>query len=452
MSVEGFPLFLASIAVLLLLGVFIVRLILPKEFSNALAWAFAPAVGAGVCSLIEFAFRRPMFTVEIVLLIALSVIWFVRNGMRMTMSCSLQVPVIGILLAVVLGWALAESMTMVEHLPHGGTDGWAIWNSHSRFLFRDGAGWAAHIWNSYHADYPLLVPLMVARVWRYAGESQEFSGLFGILFGFSGVAILGVVLAELRGTMRGCLMALVLISTPLYLQNGASQEGDVPLSVFYLAAVALICLHSERKPDRRGAIVLAGFMTGCAGWTKNEGELFIAASCFVMLLPFLWKPAQTLRKFGAFALGLALPLAAILAFKMTNTTHSDLFENRHTAEVMAKIMAPERYWLIAKTVLHTAGTFGAWAVSPMIPIAALLVLTGICWRMVRSRAWLGSVAILCLVFAGYLAIYVITPMDLQWHLDSSLVRLMLQLWPAVLLLAGLAGLGRETPQSGNHEK
>jgi hypothetical protein len=33
---------------------------------------------------------------------------------------------------------------------------------------------------------------------------------------------------------------------------------------------------------------------------------------------------------------------------------------------------------------------------------------------------------------GYVTIYVITPYDLAWHVRTSLGRLLMQLWPAVL--------------------
>jgi hypothetical protein len=39
---------------------------------------------------------------------------------------------------------------------------------------------------------------------------------------------------------------------------------------------------------------------------------------------------------------------------------------------------------------------------------------------------------------GYFAVYVLTPANLHDHLVSSLERLFLHLWPAFLLLVGLA--------------
>ena len=45
-------------------------------------------------------------------------------------------------------------------------------------------------------------------------------------------------------------------------------------------------------------------------------------------------------------------------------------------------------------------------------------------------------AALCLgiMLTGYFFIYVITPKNLDWHIRTSLNRLLLHLWPAFLLL------------------
>jgi len=43
-------------------------------------------------------------------------------------------------------------------------------------------------------------------------------------------------------------------------------------------------------------------------------------------------------------------------------------------------------------------------------------------------------AIILLQLLGYCAIYVITPHDLEWHIGTSLSRLVLQLYPAGIFL------------------
>jgi hypothetical protein len=57
-----------------------------------------------------------------------------------------------------------------------------------------------------------------------------------------------------------------------------------------------------------------------------------------------------------------------------------------------------------------------------------------------------------LMLAGYYAVYLLSPQDLAWHLDSSLVRLLLQVWPLALLAWALVvpcpeGVGRVIPNA-----
>src|SRR5262249_35413932 len=51
--------------------------------------------------------------------------------------------------------------------------------------------------------------------------------------------------------------------------------------------------------------------------------------------------------------------------------------------------------------------------------------------------------IVAMMLAGYYAAYSFTPIELQYHLETSLNRLLLQLWPTVLFMICL-GVGRFT--------
>jgi hypothetical protein len=61
----------------------------------------------------------------------------------------------------------------------------------------------------------------------------------------------------------------------------------------------------------------------------------------------------------------------------------------------------------------------------------------------HGRGWrtasLTSAAALSLMFIGYSFIYVMTPLDLKWHLDTSLERLFLHFWPPVVFLTACIG-------------
>src|SRR6185312_991736 len=93
----------------------------------------------------------------------------------------------------------------------------SIWNSHARYLYRDGPAWQNHIQNTSHPDYPLLVPALVARLWRYIGtDIPDAASISAALFVFGGIAVLAGVLAELRNTRVAVIMALVLAGTPFF--------------------------------------------------------------------------------------------------------------------------------------------------------------------------------------------------------------------------------------------
>lgn len=430
-----------AFATSMLIGYFITSLVLQPGSSEGLRLALAVPTGIGLCSLIDFIFRRPMFTVETIVGVLLFGLWLWRRKPSIKNLAALttyRVPVLVLLLLGVLVGVLVIAYGRVAVTPFGGWDGWMIWNSHARFIHRDAKQWQQHIEHTAHPDYPLLVPLMVVRSWRFVGgEVPGAGGIINLLLTFSGVGALAAFLAERRSLLVSVLIALVALATPLYLIFAALQEADAPLSVFVLCAIGLVCLFFESAPDRLSILGLAGFMAGCAGWTKNEGLLFILAISVALLIPAFEKPRLTLRRFGAFATGLALPLAVIAFFKLTIAPQTDLFQNRQYEEIVGRIFDVNRYMMISEHSVELFQNFGGWEQSPALPLLALLLLSGIDRRAMRNTGWLTGLMTLLIVLGGYYCIYVITPLGLEYHLNTSYFRLLMHIWPAMLLLAGL---------------
>jgi hypothetical protein len=433
---------LAACAISILIGYFAVSMLWPPRISPSLIWAFAPPVGFGITAFSFFLFRRPLFTVEALLLVLLAAVWFVRwrrSGGAWAALKGWRPSAATVLFACAMGLVVPGMIYQISRMPHGDWDAWAIWNSHARYLYRDGPEWQSGIQNTYHPDYGLLIPSLNARLWRYARrETPEAGGVLGVVLTLASVALLAATLREFKGNLLAALLALTLLTTPFYLEHGVVQYADIPVALYFLSTTALLSLHSSKTPDQPGLLVLAGFCAGCAGWTKNEGLLFIAAACAVLLLPIFVNLRTTLRRFVAFLAGLALPLAVIVFYRLWVSLPNDIFANLQSAEMIAKLLNPDRYLSILPYFLATMWTFGAWKVCPVLPLLFFVGLRGLDPEAMRDRAWISSVGIYAIVLAGFFAIYVITPMDLQWHLDSSLNRLFLQLWPAVLLLVGLA--------------
>ena len=420
-------------------GYFIVASLLPLPFRHRFVWVLAPGIGLGFCSLLFFVFRRPIFTIEIALLLVLCGIWFRRRSrpdLAKWTSMTLPIPMLSVVFAGALGFAVVGLFLSLDRMPLGDWDGWNIWNSHARLLNRAGSNWPGILPYTFHGDYPLLTSTVAARYWRYAEtEIPEAGGLLGILLTLSGIGVLALTLMELRDTALAVLFSLALLGTPYYLELGSDQFADVPLSFFILTTIALVVIHLERRPANPGLLVLAGFTAGCAAWTKNEGLLFLLVVAFVLFVALLLR-RESVRPFVSFLAGASLPVLVMLFFKLAIAPRNDLIAASNY-KTMMEILDPGRHAFILRYAGTLLGSFGKWTVSPILPLFAFVALRGADRRALSSSAWLSGAGVLAIMTIGYYCVYAVTPEDLQYHLDSSLDRLMTQLWPSFLLILGL---------------
>ena len=323
--------------------------------------------------------------------------------------------------------------------PHGGRDAQAIWNLRARFIYRAGADWkvafSPDLDPRFHADYPLLIPLNVVWAWNFLGEESTrvpmiFSGLYTL--GVVGVAF--GLLSSLKSVGQAALGSLTLMAMPLLFLTGIMQIGDVPMAYYMLAATAFLILYLTEK--KAGFIALAGLMAGLSAWTKNEGLLFaLSATAGCLLLSILNKDNWNALKY--FAIGIALPLAVVLYFKMTLAPASDLFVNPGVGPLIGRIFETSNYLIIFGSIGRTLMSFDFWNVgSPLILLIYLIILGTRVTPSIKRGVYFGFL-ILFLQFVGYVLIYIFTPYDLQWHLNYSVERLMLHLMLSVVTLVFL---------------
>jgi hypothetical protein len=320
--------------------------------------------------------------------------------------------------------------------PHGWWDAVSIWNLRARFLFRGGEYWTDMFtpllpWS--HPDYPLLLSGSIARAWKFAGADATAGAIaVAALFSFATVGLLASATSALRGRGQGALAAIVLMGSGMLIWQGATQYADVPLGLFVLAALAMLAL-SDRGAGYRG-LAVAGLLAGLAAWTKNEGLLFVLAllvARFAIVVRYRgWKPG--VKDIGAMLVGLGPMLLLILWFKLTLAPPNDLIATVHLSDVFARLTDPARYWLLSKTFLDLFFYFG----SPWIGMPLLLVLyalfAGRDPRVEDRKAIATTFISLGLVLAGYCLVFIVTPHDPQWHLDTAFYRLVMHLWPGLL--------------------
>ena len=180
-----------------------------------------------------------------------------------------------------------------------------IYNRAARFIFRDPANWQAtlspDLYWGFHADYPLLVSTNVTWAWASLGaENIRVPLVQSGLFLFACIGLLFTALAQVKGIGQAGLAAIILMSISGFVRSGSGQTADVPLMFYMLASISSLylwsvgaCSHnSDGKPSHpkssrsKGLLLISGFMAGLAGWTKNEGLLFIAVSIVILFFVF----------------------------------------------------------------------------------------------------------------------------------------------------------------------
>jgi hypothetical protein len=348
-----------------------------------------------------------------------------------------------VLIAAFLVTLAASAATFLANLrqhPHGDWDAWMDWDLRARIIFRSGDEWrtafsAAIPWS--HPDYPVLVPSLVVRNWLYAGmETLLGPQLVAATFTFGTVALLAAALAALRSPSQGLLAGLILLSTPLFIRQGASLYADVPLGFFFLATIVCLAYDGRHGPATKRFGVLAGVAAGLGMWTKNEGLLFVLAVGAGILfaeIPRGWSAVR--RRLGAFGAGLLPMLILVGSFKIAFAPPNDLLSTLNIDRTMGRLTAVDRYYVTLREYKNRIGSFGnngfgsvAWL------LTAYLLGLGVS-RAELGRSWARVAAVaLVLLLAGYFMVYVSMSDDLSRHLNNSLDRLLLQLWPSALFL------------------
>jgi hypothetical protein len=256
----------------------------------------------------------------------------------------------------------------------------------------------------------------------------------------STVAVLVASLRLLRGPSQGWISGLVLVSTPFFVVHAAAQYADVPLGSFLLLALVFLAFdgtYGDRTPVFAS---LAGLAGGLALWTKNEGALFLLALVGAHVVLKLWQRQPALgRSARAFLLGLAPMLCVVAYFKLRLAPPNDLIAGLALDRTLSRVATASRYGAIGRAFKgHIAGFGGNGLVSAVWLLIAYLAATWVS-DATRKAAWLRSGALAVLMtLAGHALVYLTMSDELPRHLNNSLERLLLQLWPAALFLLFIA--------------
>jgi hypothetical protein len=387
---------------------------------------------------------------EILIVVALLVTWRLKAPGRFPNTGAQQASP-GWLKTAFAITALSSSVSYVlffQQMPHGGWDAFAIWNLKARFMFRLPHGWQEILPSQLgysHLDYPFLLPATVTRAWNWLGsDTATVPAVIGALFPVSVVGLLTFSLRAVANRTAAMVGAVFLLGTPLFIAQGASQLADIPLSCYYLATSVLLWLYYRDQTPK--LLPLIGCAAALGGWTKNEGNtFFLAVVAVVLVFPLRGiGRRERLRRLASLALGAAPGLIVIVVFKLLFAGPNWMVPTLGKAAVIARVTDTSRWALIFKSLADNLVRFGGWPVNPL-----LLVLAGLSIRKLmpgHRRALYPFFVIIMVVLVSDVSVYLIAP-NLPWLLETSLDRLLLQLWPMCIFvtLAAWASTGTTPP-------
>jgi hypothetical protein len=307
-------------------------------------------------------------------------------------------------------------------------------------------------------DYPLFNPLAQALAYASAGRVLQFENRLPIQF--FGVALLLVLSAALARRARPVVatLALVAFAGSGFAWQAPTAYADVQLACCTLVAAEMLLRWRERRDGACFAIAcLAG---GAMIATKNEGLLLAAALALPTALeaglqrwrgraPGLASPRLASPGFASpgltwrSAAWLAAPLAAWALHRGINAWYgleNDLVDPAlaHGRGLLTRIVDQmgSNGWPVLR---HYGAMFVDAPATRLLPLSFLVAAPVALW--LDRRAWSASpvaplAAAFAVAIAGYMLVFVGTPHQVQWHLDTAADRTLQHVLPLAAL--GLA--------------
>lgn len=438
-----------KLIIIFLLGYVVInRLLIPKKsMQNMISYRFLVLVlslmmGLGINSILEFLALLLRLTWnqvligQIIILIGLFLIIFKKSFLHIRFKkprISFSNWLLGFISLIFVVWLGALMFNSLSFSPHGGIDAWAMVNFKARAIIRNPVYWtdffSTHAAPWSHMDYPLFLPTSVVSLWRVVGSETQLVPMILALTFYLCLLLFVVTMLTLSQSIRAGLFALLLIgSNQFFFLHSGSLFADLPLVVFITIALGLWLLQDVFK--RQSLMVLIMLFSGLAAWTKNEGMLFYA----IMTGFFSYYMKIVRVKPFTIMTVLAISLFPVLLFKILFPIQNDVVTIANSGLFFSNLIDIERHRVIIYSFVSEFVTFFDGNVYVALSLIVLFWLGLLRTRLPYRRSY---VLILFCQLAGYYGAYLWTPYNVSEHMDTSLLRLLYQLMPAIILLTSM---------------
>lgn len=360
----------------------------------------------------------------------------------------LQNPILLLIAGIyIYAWMMDAGIFLFDSIqsPHGLWDAWANWNLSAKFISRYPQGWASSFHKmipddlyDLHLDYPLLQKGFIARCWiLIQNETVWVPIIFCFIITFCTIGLLASSVSFFTNKTNGLIAGLILLCTPFYMTMGDSQYADNTIGYFYLATIVLLTYARNESSTKPHLLIMAGIAAGLAAWSKNEGLFFIMCLFTSQLVLLFFKNYRVLLVEMIYLLIGMLPVLILLAYyKIKIAPPSDIMADAQGTQAFAKLTDYSRYIIASRWYLDQFTAFGKWALNPW-----WLFLFGILYKGVSLKnnpSFVSNFILLLLMLIGFFFIFIISHLDLNYYLSSSLHRLFFQLFPSFIFIYFLA--------------
>jgi hypothetical protein len=195
--------------------------------------------------------------------------------------------------------------------------------------------------------------------------------------------------------------------------------------VYYLATGVLVCLYLHTESS--GLVTLAGLTAGFSAWTKNDGIPFVIITSLVIVMISVHKRQKITAV--RFFQGLVTPMAALGVYKIFFAAPGNIIANG--SALLARLLDFSRFRIVLEFFISNTFSFGGPPVGYVWILLIFAIIGGINLGD-RNSSYIALM--LFLQYAVYFTIYLITPLDLKWHLASSGGRVLMHLFPLYIFV------------------
>ena len=286
-----------------------------------------------------------------------------------------------------------------------------------------------------HPDYPLFLPLSQTWVYMFLGRWNDLlvKALFPMFF-ISFLVIFYFALKRLLGRQLALVCTFFIATVPHFLNYATIGYADFALAMFYSLSFLYIFLWISYKREN-AYICLAALLSFFAIWTKNEGSLLTLVNILVLSLFVLLSRKEIkkneIRTLFILLLAIVVPASAWFA-ALHSMNLSNEFVNKDTFRISIALKNLDRLLLVLYDCQKHIFGPKKWNIS------LLVFLTG--FVLYFKKALTGDFKYITLsillAFFGYAAFYLITPLEIRYHLQTAGSRLLLHFLPLVVFWIG----------------